>query len=212
MSESDDHQQREVSPDSDAATTTASGHRIKKYAVIISVLALVPSAASAAAALMAWRTAQASLELAHSVADESGAKLEIDDTILFKGGCESPDRPLVAAVGVRNAGHLPGGVTGLAVFLRSPRVSEYGYSKAIVSGHFDPVINVEPQSITYIDLQVTCNNLPAEFRYIGKNTLGELIDSVNDHGDTWTVLPEYAVANNRIEPQHISLALIHSGA
>lgn len=205
MSEGDHHEQAVVSPGSKSVVTAAWDHRIKKYAVLISVLALIPSAASAAAAFMSWRTAQASLELARSVADKSGAQLEIDETMLFEGNCDDPAKPLVAAIGVRNAGHLPGRVTGLALNLYTPHVS--AYSQTIGIRHYDPGILVDAQGFTYIDVPLLCLNL-SEFRHVGQNTLVDLVDSVWEGSSIWTVSPTFSVGGNNTEPRRIRTALI----
>jgi hypothetical protein len=169
-----------------------SERRLKKYTVLISAVALTASFASAFAAVMSWRTASASLELARSVADKSGARLEVDGTIYLRGDCDDPGKPPVATIGVRNVGHLSGSVIQLILNLYASPDGGSRFPQVMGLTSHNLRVYIDPQDQAYVDAPLICSNLQ-QFGLAVPDTLSKVRQSVSDNSNTWTVLPTYAV-------------------
>lgn len=165
--------------------------RLRKYAIGISAVALVPAVLSALAAWGSLTTARSAIELQRSTAAASGAQLEVVESMYVKGACNgSPDR-LRAVVGVRNIGHLRGYVTGLRINLVPPNVVD---SVGIGLKTYSP-IGVDPQSVTYIELPLDCGEITTHgLNAADAQALNEkLAESIIDHNFDWYVIPTYVV-------------------
>lgn len=176
--------------------------RLKKYAVLVSVLALFTSASSALAAFLSWRTSQSSLELAHSVADKSGARLEVAESIRLEGQC--PD--LKAVVRVRNVGHLSGDVTNLQIYFVP--LADPDRSGMIGFRTFGPV-TVLPQTLEQIEVPFDCEPLIVHGLYnIDPKAMLPMVKAGIDTKFKLWVHPTYAVMNADDNLKHYPISNI----